>query len=362
MNAVQSLTQKSLAEYLLHVAVIRPVFIWGPPGIGKSSIVQQFAKQVGLPCVSLLGSQLAPEDLIGVPQIIDGKSRFCPPTMIAREEPYCLFLDELNACSHEVQKAFYSLIHERRIGEYELPPGSIVIGAGNRAQDSAIVKPMSSALINRMIHVQLQASHQDWLEWAHQSQVHPVVLEYIRLRPDHLWSAPPKHEEPFSTPRSWYMLSDALKEYGDEVSDSQLEVLAYGCLSPAHAGQFKAYVKQTRSKYRLTAILRGELGWPHRAGSASHSLGRGAGPVVRQALLSAGEAPHVHPAQPAPVGHARHPPPALGAAGGLPGGEDLRGGAGHLRLDGPQAAGQGAGSHRQLQPVPGGRACAARLL
>jgi dynein-related subfamily AAA family protein len=263
VNAVQTLTQKSLAEYLLHVAVIRPVFIWGPPGIGKSSIVQQFAKQVGLPCVSLLGSQLAPEDLIGVPQIVNGKSRFCPPTMIARDEPYCLFLDELNACSHEVQKAFYSLIHERRIGEYELPSGSIVIGAGNRAQDSAIVKPMSSALINRMIHVQLQASHQDWLEWAQQSEVHPVVLEYIRLRPDHLWSMPPKHEEPFSTPRSWHMLSDALKEYGEDVPDATLEVLAFGCLSPVHAGQFKAFVKQARSKYRLNAILRGEMGWPH---------------------------------------------------------------------------------------------------
>ena len=263
MNAVQTLTQKSLAEYLLHVAIIRPVFIWGPPGIGKSSIVQQFATQVDLPCVSLLGSQLAPEDLIGVPQIINGKSRFCPPTMIAREEPYCLFLDELNACSHEVQKAFYSLIHERRIGEYELPKGSIVIGAGNRAQDSAIVKPMSSALINRMIHVQLQASHQDWLEWAHQAEIHPVVLDYIRLRPDHLWSTPPKHEEPFSTPRSWHMLSDALKEYGGDVPDATLEVLAYGCLSPVHAGQFKAFVKQARSKYRLNAILRGELGWPH---------------------------------------------------------------------------------------------------
>ncbi len=57
-----------------------------------------------------------PEDLIGVPQIVDGCSRFCPPVSIARKDPYCLFLDELNACSHEVQKAFYSLIHERRIG------------------------------------------------------------------------------------------------------------------------------------------------------------------------------------------------------------------------------------------------------
>lgn len=74
---------------------------------------------------------------------------------IARDEPYCLFLDELNACSHEVQKSFYGLIHERRVGDYVMPAGSIVVGAGNRAQDSAIGKPMSSALLNRMVHVGL---------------------------------------------------------------------------------------------------------------------------------------------------------------------------------------------------------------
>jgi hypothetical protein len=153
--------------------------------------VQQFAEEVGLPCISLLGSQLAPEDLIGVPQIIDGKSRFCPPTMIAREEPYCLFLDELNASSYEVQKAFYSLISEQRIGEYHLPHGSIVIGAGNRAEDSAIVKPMASALINRMVHVQLTASHRDWLAWAERADIHPWILDYIRVNLDLWYAGPP---------------------------------------------------------------------------------------------------------------------------------------------------------------------------
>src|SRR3712207_6311566 len=215
MNTTVTVTQSQLAEFLLNVATVRPVFIWGPPGIGKSALVQQFAAEVGLPCVSLLGSQLAPEDLIGVPQIVDGSSRFCPPRLIARAEPYCLFLDELNACSPEVQKAFYSLIHERRIGEYLLPEGSIVIGAGNRAQDSAIVKPMSSALLNRMVHVRLKVSHRDWLAWAGVNGIHPFVVEYIQTRPDHLWSQPPKHEEPFSTPLSWHMLSDALLAHGE---------------------------------------------------------------------------------------------------------------------------------------------------
>jgi AAA domain (dynein-related subfamily) len=250
-------------EFLLHVAPVRPVFIWGPPGIGKSSLVQRFASEVGIECVSLLGSQLAPEDIIGVPQITNGKSRFCPPALIARDQPYCLFLDELNACSQEVQKAFYSLIHERRIGEYCLPQGSIVIGAGNRAQDSAIVKPMSSALISRMVHVHLKVSHRDWLDWAYQERIHPLIIQYIQARPDHLWQQPPKQEQTFSSPRSWHMLSDALCEYDGSLSDDVLSVLAHGCLAPEHAGQFRTFVRHLGSTYRIESILKGEVAWPH---------------------------------------------------------------------------------------------------
>jgi MoxR-like ATPase len=262
MISASSVSPRELFDVLLHIAPVRPVFIWGPPGIGKSALVTQFAKAVGLPCVSLLGSQLAPEDIIGVPQIKDGCSVFCPPRNIARKDAYCLFLDELNACSQEVQKAFYSLIHERRIGEYELPAGSVVIGAGNRAQDNAIVKPMSSALINRMAHFQLQVSSRQWLEWAAESGLHPHIIEYIGIRPDHLWSPPPKTEEPFSTPRSWHMLSDAFKEYGDSPAQEDLLRLSRACLSPHHAVQFNAFIKQVRNRFRLSTIIDGKAPWP----------------------------------------------------------------------------------------------------
>lgn len=93
MNLPIQVDQKQLMDILLNVGTVRPVFIWGAPGIGKSAIVEQFAKDLGLECVSLLGSQLAPEDIIGVPQIEDGRSVFCPPRSIARDEPYpCCFL------------------------------------------------------------------------------------------------------------------------------------------------------------------------------------------------------------------------------------------------------------------------------
>ncbi|CCZ61692.1 MoxR family ATPase [Hungatella hathewayi] len=267
MNLPIKVTQNDLLEILLHVAPVRPVFIWGAPGIGKSALVESFADQVGLPCVSLLGSQLAPEDIIGIPQIQNDVSTFLPPKMIARKEPYVLFLDELNACSQEVQKAFYSLIHEHRIGEYHFPEGSIVIGAGNRAQDSAIVKTMSSALINRMFHVQLKADVSQWLTWAYTNNIHPWVTNYLTQRPDHLFSEPPKTEAPYSTPRSWHMLSDALKEYSAgerDIPDAILRMVAYGCLSPSHAGMFIAYTKQLENKHLLLDIIKGESKWPAR--------------------------------------------------------------------------------------------------
>ncbi|WP_371497592.1 MoxR family ATPase [Kitasatospora sp. NBC_00374] len=265
MQGAVAVSPSEVPELLLGLATVRPVFLWGAPGIGKSSLVREFADSLGLECVSLIGTQLAPEDLVGVPQITaDGRSRFCPPESIAREEPYCLFLDELNAATPDVQKAFYSLILDRRIGSYELPPGSIVIGAGNRATDGALARPMASALVNRLVHVHLRASATDWLGWAAGNGIHPWVTDYLTDRPDHLWSAPPKTEEPFSTPRAWHMLSDALHSFGPTLEEPTLKVLAHGLLTPQHAVSFCGYAKIVRNSYGLDAILKGDARWPHR--------------------------------------------------------------------------------------------------
>ena len=113
-----------------------------------------------------------------------------------------------------------------------------------------------------MFHVELIASSKDWLEWAGTFGIHNYILEYISLRPDHLWKQPPKTEEPFSTPRSWHILSDAIRGYGEEITDKQMETLASGCLSPHHSIQFRAFVKQIRNRYALSAIINGDQKWP----------------------------------------------------------------------------------------------------
>src|ERR1700742_3197560 len=135
------------------------------PGMGKSEMVYEAAADAGLPCRSLLGTQIAPEDVSGIPRIVGERSVFCPPRILLpeRPEPFCLFLDELPACAPDVQKAFYSLLLERRLGEHSLPAGTWVVAAGNRTQDRALVRSMSSALVNRVTILHLRVDADEWL-------------------------------------------------------------------------------------------------------------------------------------------------------------------------------------------------------
>ena len=127
------------------------------------------------------------------------------------------------------------------------------------------MRPLSSALINRLIHVQLRASASDWLEWAQNAGVDPMVIDYIRLRPDQLWAKPPKHEEPFSTPRAWAFLSEAWRAYSESNRTEQVaDMLASGLLTPAHARSFVAFFRQRQRAFDLAAILKGEAKWPDR--------------------------------------------------------------------------------------------------
>ena len=100
------------------------------------------------------------------------------------------------------------------------------------------------------------------------AHTYPWVTDYISQRPDHLTTAPPRHEEPFSTPRAWHILSDLLHSYGagsadgPEMPDELLRILALGTVSASHAGQFRGYVRQLRHAWSLDALLKGTMHWP----------------------------------------------------------------------------------------------------
>jgi MoxR-like ATPase len=265
-----ALTPPELVELLVTLPPARTLFIWGPPGIGKSALVQEASEFLDLPCVTLLGTQIAPEDLIGVPRIraLDSGSgsgsgafvtEFCPPRAILRSEPFLLFIDELNSAVPDVQKAFYSLILDRRLGDYVLPAGSRVVGAGNRVEDRALVRPMATALANRMVHVALAPDAEAWLRWGAQADLHPLVLSFIRARPDRLFELPPTDATPaYPTPRAWHMLSDAI----GTVSDTLWPATAAGCVGDRAGAEWTAFAKRALEAPSLEAIAAGAASVP----------------------------------------------------------------------------------------------------
>jgi len=209
---VETITLSQAKQLIRCLAQRQSLLLLSPPGVGKSDTVVQAAFESGLPCRSLLGTQIAPEDVSGIPRIIGERSVFCPPRILLPEqpEPFCLFLDELPACTPDIQKAFYSLLLERRLGEHKLPPGTWVVAAGNRAEDRALVRTISSALVNRVIVLQIRVDVDEWLAWAESHQIRGDVRTFIRDNRDALMREVPREPIPFSTPRSWALLSQAL--------------------------------------------------------------------------------------------------------------------------------------------------------
>ncbi|MEJ7733208.1 MAG: MoxR family ATPase [Polyangiaceae bacterium] len=259
-----SLTPSELGELLVTLPAERTPFIWGPPGIGKSALVREAADLLGMDCVTLLGTQIAPEDLIGVPRIRPGEggrhvTEFCPPSAILRAEPFLLFIDELNSAVPDVQKAFYSLILDRRLGDYVLPAGSRVVGAGNRVEDRALVRPMATALANRMVHVALEPDADSWLGWGATHGVHPLVLAFVRARPDRLFELPPTDATPaYPTPRAWHMLSDALASVGDRLWPA----VAAGSVGDRAGAEWTAFAKRAMEAPPLEALAAGTAALP----------------------------------------------------------------------------------------------------
>ncbi len=220
-----------------------------PPGVGKSETVYQAAQEAGLPCRSLLGTQIAPEDVSGVPRIVGERSVFCPPRLLLPEkpEPFCLFLDELPACAPDVQKAFYSLLLERRIGEFALPPGTWVVAAGNRVQDRSLVRSLSSALVNRVTILNVRVDVDEWLIWARHAGVREEVRAFISYMPEALMRPVPQEPVPFSTPRAWTLFARALDlaEAAGALTRQSRRALAFGRLSAEDAAVFCALAEES---------------------------------------------------------------------------------------------------------------------
>ncbi len=196
---------------------MRPVMIWGQPGIGKSDIVKELAaklqektnKVVLIHDVRL--SLYTPIDLIGIPCPDEHKEYtvYLRPEMFKMDDSpnviNILFFDEITNATPSTAASCYQIILDRKIATHQLPDNCYVLCAGNRTIDRSGVYKMLKPLANRMSHVELVTSLNDWKKWAYrQKDFDSRVIAFLNYRPNLLCVYDPSSDYvAFPTPRSW---------------------------------------------------------------------------------------------------------------------------------------------------------------
>lgn len=227
-----------------------PTFLWGSPGLGKSSVINQAAKELGYSVVDVRAALLDPCDLRGIPSV-DGKTgttRWNPPNFLPHGGKQVLFLDELPNAPPMVQNSLLQLALDRRVGEYQLPDDVYVVAAGNRAEDRSGAGRLIKSLANRFIHLDVEVDTKDWLEWAGENGIDGKIQAFINFRPNLLHDfVPTNPENAFPTPRSWAFLSSLLP------SDPCFSVMA-GCVGKGAAAEFRGFLECFQGLPSVTQI------------------------------------------------------------------------------------------------------------
>ena len=240
----------------------RPVFLWGPPGIGKSDIVKQIGEDAGREVIDVRLALWEPTDIKGIPyyNAEQGKMVWAPPAELPTnpESTAIIFLDELNSAPPAVQAAAYQLILNRRVGTYELPKGVDVVAAGNREGDRGVTYRMPAPLANRFVHLEMKVDFDDFQEWAVMNAVHPEVVGYVGFAKQDLYDFDPKSaSKAFATPRSWVFVSDLLND--DDIDNETLTNLVAGAVGDGLATKFMAHRKIAGRLPKAEDILDGKV-------------------------------------------------------------------------------------------------------
>ena len=243
----------------------RPLFLWGPPGIGKSELVAEITQELGGHMIDLRLGQMEPTDIRGIPfyNKDSGKMDWAEPVdwptaEFAQQYPIVvLFLDEMNSAAPSVQAAAYQLILNRRVGKYFLPDNVVLVAAGNRESDKGVTYRMPTPLANRFIHQEMRVDFASYQEWAIKNNIHKDVVGYLTFAKQDLYDFDAKSaSRAFATPRSWTFVSQLLED--EDGDDDTIMNLIAGTVGEGLAVKFMAHRKVAGRMPRPEDILSGK--------------------------------------------------------------------------------------------------------
>lgn len=212
-------------EYLIPVPKQRPVFLYGPPGIGKTAVMEQIAEEMGIGLVSYSMTHHTRQSAIGLPFITQKKfgdmqydvSEYTMSEILASVYDYIeqsgkkqgiLFLDEINCVSETLSPSMLRFLQYKSFGSHTVPDGWVVVTAGNPPEYNKSVREYDIATLDRIKKIEVDASYDVWREYALNKGVHPAILAYLDIRKNDFYiienTPDGKH---FITARGWEDLS-----------------------------------------------------------------------------------------------------------------------------------------------------------
>ncbi len=238
-----------------------PVFIWGAPGIGKSSVVKQIANDHRYEFIDLRLSLLDPTDLKGIPFFDkeNNQASWASPDFLPKDKNSkgILFLDEINTAVPSVQASAYQLVLDRKVGNYELPENWSIVAAGNRQNDRGVTYKMPPPLANRFVHLEMDVDFEDWKNWAYKNDIDESIIGYLGFDQSRLFDFDPiKEQRSFPTPRSWEYVNKILSS---GVSKSLLNEAIGGCIGEENSIDFLAFKKVMHRLPDIDSIIKGDL-------------------------------------------------------------------------------------------------------
>ncbi len=267
-------------NYDLDVNMQRPVFVMGPPGIGKTAIMQQIASELGVGLVTYSMTHHTRQSALGLPYIVEKKfqgqtyhiAEYTMSEIVAavykeiEEKGHLegiLFLDEMNCVSETLAPAMLQFLQYKIFGTHQIPKGWLVVTAGNPPEYNKSVREFDLVTWDRLKRMDVEPDLKVWKEYARERQIHPAIYTYLELHPDHFYHIERTLDgQDFVTARGWEDLSVMLQRYEkyEMMVDEELFGQYLQCKQIAEDfGIYYELYNKYQSDYQIAQILNGKV-------------------------------------------------------------------------------------------------------
>ena len=272
-------TKDEFGSYAVPVEKQRPVFLMGPPGIGKTAIMEQIAQELDVCLVSYSMTHHTRQSALGLPfiekKVFNGKeyqvSEYTMSEIIASvyetmeatgKKEGILFLDEINCVSETLAPMMLQFLQCKTFGNQALPEGWLIVAAGNPPEYNKSVRDFDVVTLDRVKRIDVEPDFDAWKEFAYQKHVHPAVMTYLEIRKGDFYKVESTvNGKRFVTARGWDDLSQMIHLYEQNHLPVDEKLIIQYLQNPKIAKEFAVYYdlfNKYRSDYQVDKILAGK--------------------------------------------------------------------------------------------------------